>query len=80
LAPLALPGSGSGSNSSYGESTPMPTLTPLQFSLHSLPDEVGSLFPLVQNRIHAVKRPGREPGRHLLVIYLFPAHFVDITY
>ena len=56
------------------------TLAPFQFPLDSLPNEVGSLFPLVQDGIHAVKRPGWEPGRHLFVIYLFPAHFVDITY
>lgn len=58
----------------------MTTLAPLQFPLHSLPDEVGTPFPLVQNGIDPGQGTGGEPGGRLFVIYLFPAHFVDITY
>jgi hypothetical protein len=66
----------------------MPTLAPLQFPFHSLPDEVGSLFPLVQDGIHAGQRSLGESGRHLLVVDLFSSHLLispidgieDITY
>jgi hypothetical protein len=58
----------------------MPTFAPLQFPLDSLSDEVGSLFPLVQNGVDPGQGAGGEPGRGLLMIYLFSAHFVDITY
>jgi hypothetical protein len=52
------------------------TLAPLQLPLDSLPDEVGSLFPIVQDGIHAGQRPGWEPRRHLFVVDLFPAHLL----
>lgn len=58
----------------------MPTLAPLQFPINSLSDEVGSLFPLVQRGIDPSQGACRESSGGLLVIYLFPAHFVDITY
>ena len=50
------------------------TFSPLQFPLHGLPDQVRALFTLVQDGIHASQRPFREPGRHLLVIYLLAPH------
>jgi hypothetical protein len=64
------------------------TLAPLQFPLHSLSDEVGSLFPVLQYGIHAGQGAGRESGGHLLVIYLFSSHLlispidpvIDINY
>lgn len=38
------------------------TLAPFQLQLDSLPDEVGSLFPLVQDCIHAGQRPFGKAG------------------
>lgn len=56
------------------------TFPPLQLPLDGLPNEVRPLFPLIQNGIHAGQGSLGESGGHLFVIYLFPAHFVDITY
>jgi hypothetical protein len=66
----------------------MTTLAPLQLPLYSLPDEVGSLFPLVQNGVDPGQGAGREPGRCLFVVDLFSSHLlispidpvIDINY
>lgn len=58
------------------------TLTTLQFPLDSLPNEVGSLFPLVQDGINSGQRPLGESRRHLFVIDLLASHGLiigDIT-
>jgi hypothetical protein len=50
----------------------------LQLPLNGLPDEVGALLALVQNRVHAVKGALRKAGRDLLEIDLFSAHSRNI--
>jgi hypothetical protein len=52
----------------------MTTLAPLQFPLDSLPDEVGSLFPLLQNLVNAAKGAIWKAGRRLFVVDLFSSH------
>ena len=47
---------------------------PFQFPLYRLSDEVGALFALVQDGIHALKGAIRETGWSLLEIDLFSTH------
>jgi hypothetical protein len=59
------------------------TLPALNLPLHSLSDEVGTLFALVKNGVDALKRALRKACRGLFVVDLFPAHPLiidDITY
>jgi hypothetical protein len=49
-----------------------------QFPLYRLSDEVGALFALIQDGIHAVKGALGKAGRELLEIDLFSAHFRKI--
>lgn len=55
-------------------------LTPLQFPVYSLPDEVGPLLAILKHRIHAGQRTLGKPGWDLLVVDLFSSHLPDITY
>lgn len=52
----------------------MPTFAPFQLPLNSLPDEVGSLFALLQNLVYAAKGALWKAGRRLFVIDLFASH------
>lgn len=67
----------------------------LDLALDRLSDEVRALLLIGKQAVDARERPGRKPGRSLLIIYLGPshgrrskryhffcqaAHFVDITY
>lgn len=49
-------------------------LAPLQLPLDGIPHQIGAVFALFQDGIHAVKRALRETGRHLLVVDLLSAH------
>lgn len=58
-------------------------LTPSQFPFNRLPDELGTAFALLQNRVDPVQRPLGESGRGALVVDLLPTHALkigDITY
>lgn len=46
----------------------------LQFSLHRLPNQVGTLFAVVESRVDALKRAGRETSGGLFFIYAFSSH------
>lgn len=49
-------------------------LSPLQFPLYSLTQQVRPFLTLVKNGIHARQRPGWEPGWHLFLVDSLPAH------
>lgn len=46
----------------------------LQFPLYRLSDEVGSLFAILKNGVHALQSALGEAGRHLLMVDLFASH------
>jgi len=51
-------------------------LPPFQFPFDRLPEEVGTLFALLQYGIHARQRSGRKPSWHLFFIDPLAAHRV----
>jgi hypothetical protein len=50
------------------------TQTALNLSLHSLSDEVGTLFAVLKNLVNSGQRSLREACWRLFVVDLFPAH------
>jgi hypothetical protein len=50
------------------------TLSPFQFPLYRLPDEVGSFLAVLKSGVDSLQSPLREACRHLLVVYLFSTH------
>ncbi len=54
-------------------------LTPFQFPLYRLADQISPFFAVLQDSIHTVKSAGRKPSGHLFVVDLFSCQS-DITY